>query len=169
MEIHDYTKPRFEFTVDSPEEIQELGLPLRKTAGSAGYDFVAPTDLVIPPHDSVQFKTYIKAYLPNGLVLALVPRSSTGMKKRLALANTVGIIDSDYYSNASNDGNIGVLLCNQSDKIQTLRRGEAFMQGIFLQYFTTEDDDAQGVRVGGMGSTDSAVEVPEVVVAVPVS
>ena len=86
------------------------------------------------------------------------------MKKRLSLANTVGVIDSDYYNNPTTDGNIGVLLVNNSDETKILSRGEAFMQGIFMQYFVTSDDDAQGVRVGGIGSTDAA----QIEVAVPV-
>lgn len=157
--------PRFEFTKDAPEDIQELGLPSRKTVGSAGYDFVCPCDISIPPHGTAQFMTYIKAYIPKNLVLILVPRSSTGMKKRLSLANTVGVIDSDYYSNPTNDGNIGVLLVNNSNETKFLKRGEAFMQGIFMQYFVTADDQTQGVRVGGIGSTDSA----EIEIAIPVS
>lgn len=144
---------KFEFTKDAPEEIRKLGLPVRKTKGSAGYDFVAPFDADVYPNHIVKFPTYIKAIMPEDTVLMLYVRSSIGIKRGLILPNGTGIIDSDYAGNPDNDGNIIGALVNMSQKVQHIKRGEAFMQGVFLKYETVTDDDADGVRIGGIGST----------------
>lgn len=153
-------KPRFEFTNGAPEEVMKLGLPQRKTMGSAGYDFVAPRDMHIFPGKVEKCETFIKAYMPPGIVLMLFVRSSIGIKKNLVLSNGTGIIDSDYYCNPDNDGNIIGALYNESEMIQHIKRGEAFMQGVFVPYVLAEDDDAQGVRVGGIGSTTTSCAMP---------
>ncbi len=87
-------------------------------------------------------------------VLHLYPRSSLGFKYRLQLNNTVGIIDSDYYD-SDNEGHIFMKITNDSNegKTVTISAGVGFMQGIFLEYGITEDDDTEEVRNGGLGST----------------
>ena len=87
-------------------------------------------------------------------MLHLYPRSGLGFKYRLQLNNTVGIIDSDYY-NSDNEGHIFAKITNDSNEGKTLelKAGEGFMQGIFLEYGITQDDEADGVRTGGFGST----------------
>ena len=87
-------------------------------------------------------------------VLKLYPRSGLGFKFRLQLNNTVGIIDSDYF-NSDNEGHIFAKVTNDSneEKVLSLEKGAGFMQGIFLEYGITVDDDVDGVRNGGFGST----------------
>lgn len=131
-----------------------LKLPRRATAGSAGYDFYTPRDLTIAPGETVKIPTGIRAYIEDGWVLKIYPRSGLGFKYRLQLNNTVGIIDSDYY-HADNEGHIFVKLTNATSegKTLTLAAGDAFAQGVFVEYGITFDDDADGVRRGGFGST----------------
>ena len=88
-------------------------------------------------------------------VLKCYPRSGLGFKYRLQLDNLVGIIDSDYFY-SDNEGHIFAKLTNDSktNKIVTVRRGDAFMQGIFVEYGITEDDKVETSRNGGFGSTD---------------
>ena len=90
-------------------------------------------------------------------VLCLYPRSGLGFKYRLQLNNTVGIIDSDYFY-SDNEGHMFMKLTNDSKEGKTLElgQGEGMVQGIFMQYGITEDDDADGVRNGGFGSTTRA-------------
>lgn len=147
---------KFEFTKDASQEVVKLGLPVRKTAGSAGYDFVTPIDIIVYPGHIIKIPTYIKAIMPKGVVLMLYVRSSIGMKRGLVLPNGTGVIDSDYAGNPDNDGNIIGALVNTSPRVQYIKRGETFMQGIFLPYLVTDNDDADGVRVGGIGSTNHA-------------
>ena len=132
-----------------------LQLPIRKTKGSAGYDFIAPCDLVILPHSEALIKTGIKCQIDEGYVLELYPRSSLGFKFNLTLANTVGIIDSDYYNNENNEGHIMIKMINHSDKTITIKKGEGYAQGLFKEFFITKDDNSTDVRVGGIGSTNS--------------
>ena len=87
-------------------------LPVRGSSKSAGYDLASPIDVIIEPHSSVLIWTNIKAYMQDDEVLEVYIRSSTAIKRDLILKNTVGIIDSDYYSNEGNDGNIGICLYN---------------------------------------------------------
>lgn len=144
---------------EQPEEkIREIyegiKLPKRATRGSAGYDFFAPVDLVLAPGETIKIPTGVRVWMEQDWVLKCYPRSGLGFKYRLQLNNTVGIIDSDYY-NSDNEGHIFAKLTNDSneDKTVTVHAGEGFMQGIFVQYGITVDDEASAVRNGGFGST----------------
>lgn len=131
---------------------EDIKLPKRATRSSAGYDFFAPTDIVFDAGQTVTVATGIRAIMPNDFFLMIVPRSGLGFKYKLRLNNTVGIIDADY-KDATNEGHIFIRLTNESDKRLEIAKGEAFAQGILLQYFTTADDDASELRQGGLGST----------------
>ena len=138
------------------EEIYDnIKLPKRATRGSAGYDFFLPFDMVLKPKDSIIIPTGIRCQMNDEYVLQIFPRSSLGFKFRLQLDNVVGIIDSDYY-NACNEGHIMIKISNLSfeEKKVELVRGEAFIQGIFLTYGKTIDDNTYDVRKGGLGSTN---------------
>ena len=140
------------------EEIKALydaiRLPRRATAGSAGYDFFAPADITLRPGETIKVPTGIRVWMEPEWVLKCYPRSGLGFKYRLQLNNTVGIIDSDYYY-SDNEGHIFSKITNDSneDKTVTIRAGEGFMQGIFVEYGITLDDDVTDVRNGGFGST----------------
>ena len=129
-------------------------LPKRKTAKSAGYDFVLPCDVRLNPRSvSAIIPTNVKAFMPDDEVLMLYIRSSIGIKHHVTLANGTGIIDADYFSNPDNDGNIGICLQNNSDEIVSFRKGERIMQGIFVKYAVCDSDETNEVRKGGFGST----------------
>ena len=132
--------------------LAEIPLPKRATAGSAGYDFVAPAETVIPTGGSALIPTGIRAEMEPGWVLVLFPRSSLGFKTGIRLSNTAGIIDSDY-AFAKNEGHIMVKLLNPSDELVVIGRGERFCQGIFLPYGTAEENGDFAERSGGFGST----------------
>ncbi len=141
--------------IENPEAVYEnIFLPKRATSGSAGYDFFAPVGFTLKPGETIKIPTGIRVEINDGWVLKLYPRSGLGFKFRLGLNNTVGIIDSDYfYSN--NEGHIFVKITNSSleNKTVTVNSGEGFIQGIFVQYGITLDDDATEIRNGGFGST----------------
>ena len=142
----------------SEEEIRNiydsLKLPKRATTGSAGYDFYAPDDFVIEPGKTIKIPTGIRVEMEENWVLKCYPRSGLGFKYRLQLNNTVGIIDSDYFY-SDNEGHIFAKLTNDSNEGKTveLEAGSGFMQGIFVEYGITMDDDVTTVRNGGFGST----------------
>ncbi|MCM1190614.1 MAG: deoxyuridine 5'-triphosphate nucleotidohydrolase [bacterium] len=147
-----------EFPQYTEKEIQDmyeaLALPTRATRGSAGYDFFAPFSFSLPAGAGIKIPTGIRARIDEGWVLKLYPRSGLGFKYRLQLNNTVGIIDSDYYD-SDNEGHIFIKLTNDSREGKTLKvaQGTGFAQGIFLEYGITADDEAEGARNGGFGST----------------
>ena len=95
----------------------------------------------------------IRCYIDEGYVLNIYPRSSLGFKYQMTLANTTGIIDSDYY-NALNEGHIIVALVNRGEKDIVLNKGDRFVQGVFLQYFTAEEELVSETRTGGFGSSN---------------
>ena len=138
----------------APAPYEALKLPRRATAGSAGYDFYSPLDFTLQPGQTVKIPTGIRARIDAGWVLTLYPRSGLGFKYRLQLNNTVGVIDADYFG-AKNEGHIFLKLTNAGDRPVGVRAGEAVAQGIFLPFGVTCDDDAEGVRTGGFGSTDN--------------
>lgn len=133
---------------------QEIQLPERATKGSAGYDFFAPVSFTLKPGESIKIATGVRVWMEDGWVLKCYPRSGHGFKFRLQLDNTVGIIDSDYYT-APNEGHLFVKLTNDSreEKMVSVAKGEGMFQGIFLEYGITLDDEAENVREGGFGST----------------
>lgn len=132
----------------------ELKLPKRATTGSAGYDFFTPFSFQLKAGESIKIPTGIRVQLDIDKFLAIYPRSGLGFKYKLQLWNGVAIIDADYY-NSDNEGHIFIKLYNDSPegKILFVEQGEAFAQGIIQQYFLIEDDNADGVRNGGFGST----------------
>ena len=131
-----------------------LKLPKRATSGSAGYDFFAPFDIELKSGETIKVPTGIRVKIAEGWLLSLYPRSGLGFKFRLRLDNTDGIIDSDYYF-SDNEGHIFAKITNESNdgKTVNIAAGTGFMQGIFTEYGITEDDDADGIRNGGFGST----------------
>ncbi|GCA65872.1 deoxyuridine 5'-triphosphate nucleotidohydrolase [Mediterraneibacter butyricigenes] len=144
-----------ETTEEKVKEIYEqIRLPKRATAGSAGYDFFSPVDFTVAPGQGIKIPTGIRVEMEPEWVLKCYPRSGLGFKYRLQLNNTVGIIDSDYFY-SDNEGHIFAKLTNDSreDKTLELKAGEGFMQGIFVEYGITVDDDATAIRNGGFGST----------------
>ncbi len=132
--------------------LEEIPIPRRATAGSAGYDFTAPAEIVIPAGGSALIPTGIRAEMEPGWVLILFPRSSLGFRFGIRLSNTAGIIDSDY-AFAKNEGHIMVKMRNPSDQPVVIGKGERFCQGIFLPYGTAEEDSGFALRQGGFGST----------------
>ena len=134
---------------------QHLALPVRATAGSAGYDFRSPFSFILSTRETITIPTGIRVKIAPGWWLGLLPRSSHGFRYRIQLDNTMGVIDSDYY-HADNEGHILVKLTNDSltGKHLRLAEGDNFVQGIFLPYGITVDDKAEGERTGGFGSTD---------------
>ncbi len=146
------------FEIAKGFENMGINLPERKTKYSAGYDIEAAEDTVVPSFkkgmNPTLIKTGIKAYMQDDEVLFLYNRSSNPKKKGLILANSVGVIDKDYYGNPDNDGHIMFAFYNIKDEDITIKKGEAIGQAVFQKYLITDDDSAEGERVGGFGSTN---------------
>lgn len=140
--------------VNNRKTTGDIILPKRKTKSSAGYDFYAPHNIVIPAQGTTKlYFTDIKVMLDDDCVLMLFPRSSLGIKG-ITIANTVGIIDADYYNNPDNEGNIGFVLKNNTQNRIEIKEGERFMQGVIVPFRMTVDDNTTEKRVGGYGSTN---------------
>ena len=146
------------FEIAKGFENSNINLPVRKTKYSAGYDIEAAEDCVVPAFKPgmppTLIKTGIKAYMQDDEMLCIYNRSSNPKKKGLILANSVGVIDKDYYGNPDNDGHIMFAFYNIKDEDVTIKKGEAIGQGVFQKYLVTDDDIASGERTGGFGSTD---------------
>lgn len=144
-----------QYAADSPSDalaVDAIPLPRRATVGSAGYDFVAPMNVTLAPGEAVTLPTGIRCEMQPGWVLMIFPRSGLGFKHQLCLANTVGVIDSDYFG-AANEGHILVRIVNRGDHTVTIAQGERFCQGVFLPHGLAEEDTVQAARQGGFGST----------------
>jgi len=138
-------------TIEVPVDIQ---LPSRADKRSAGYDFYSPVTVQILPGQKAMIFTDVKAFMQPNEVLLLYIRSSLAVKHDLMLANNVGVIDSSYYGNPDNDGNIGICILNKSGRAVTINAGDKIAQGIFQYYFVTDDDAVQSEeRIGGFGSS----------------
>ena len=139
-------------------ENKGINLPIRKTKYSAGYDVEAAEDTILPSFKKgmapTLIKTGIKAYMQEDEVLMLYNRSSNPKKKGLVVANSVGVIDKDYYGNPDNDGLIMFAFYNTKADDILIKKGEVVGQAIFQKYLTTDDDNADGERTGGFGSTN---------------
>jgi dUTP pyrophosphatase len=131
-------------------------IPVRKTRYSAGYDFSLIEDLKILSQEIKLIPTGIKADMNDNEVLLLIIRSSLGFKYNIRMCNQVGVIDRDYYNNKDNEGQIFVKIKNEGDKEVTLKKGEGIIQGIFINYLVTDnEEEVTRLRVGGIGSTNN--------------
>ena len=131
-------------------------MPRRETKGSAGYDFRLPIPVTIPSGGKVVVPSGIRAVFREDEMdtwhLQVYVRSSTGIREETDIPNGTGIIDADYYL-SENGGDILLALKNNSDHTVMFGQGERVCQGIFMIHGLTEDDDANGYRTGGVGST----------------
>ena len=145
------------FEIAKGFEGKNINLPIRKTKHSAGYDIEAAEDTIIPSFKKgdkpTLVKTGLKAYMGEDEVLILANRSSNPGKKGLILANSIGVIDSDYYGNPDNDGHIMFAFYNIKAEDIEIKKGEAIGQAIFQKFLITDNDVAGGERKGGFGST----------------
>ena len=145
------------FEIAKGYEDKDIHMPVRKTKNSAGYDVEAASDVIIEPYKHGMKPTLIptglKAYCQDDEYYILVNRSS-GPKKGFVMANSIGIIDADYYGNESNDGHFYFQYWNFGDKALEIKKGDVIGQVIFQKYLTVDDDNATGMRTGGFGSTN---------------
>ena len=145
------------FEVAKGFEDKGINLPVRKTKYSAGYDIEAAEDIIIPSFkkgmNPTLVKTGLKVYMQDDEVVLLYNRSSNPKKKGLILANSVGVIDKDYYGNPDNDGHIMFAFYNIKEEDIEIKKGEAIGQAVFQKYLMADGDNAEGERVGGFGST----------------
>lgn len=139
---------------DAEAAYEQIKLPVRATAGSAGYDVISPVSFTLQPGESLRIASGLRCRIAEGWVMLMMPKSGLGTKFRTQLDNTLGVIDSDYY-NAKNEGHIQVALTNDSRTGKTLEipAGKAIVQVVFVPFGITEDDSADGERTGGFGST----------------
>ena len=146
------------FEIAKGWENKNINLPERKTKYSAGYDIECAEDVVIPSFkkgmNPTLIKTGIKAYMQDDEMLLLYNRSSNPKKKGLIMANSVGVIDKDYYGNQDNDGHIMFAFYNIKEEDILIKKGEVVGQAIFQKYLLSDDDKAEGERTGGFGSTN---------------
>ena len=145
------------FEIAKGYEDKNINIPVRKTKHSAGYDIEAAEDVVIPKFKKgikpTLIPTGLKAYCMEDECFLLLNRSS-GPKKGFILANSVGLIDSDYYGNPDNDGHFLFAYFNCSDHDIEVKKGDVIGQVVFTKYLVVDNDNAKGERTGGFGSTD---------------
>ena len=129
-------------------------LPKRSTKRSAGYDIKSLEDGIIKPGEAMTFNTGLKVCMNEDECLYVLSRSSQGYKYNVCLMNSVGLIDSDFYNNPSNEGHFSVRLVNFGTDDFIVKRGDKIAQGVFSKYLTIDDEeDIEGERTGGLGST----------------
>lgn len=130
-----------------------VNLPQRKTKQSAGYDIESAIDDVITPGETKLIPTGLKAYMGKNEWMGIYIRSSIAVKYGIILANSVAVIDSDYYNNPDNEGHLMLPIRNVSGMPYTVKKGDRIAQGIFHQYYKVDGDKTDGSRIGGIGST----------------
>ncbi len=146
------------FEVAKGFENQGIQIPIRKTKYSAAYDIEAAEDTVIPSFKPgmkpTLIKTGLKAYMQLDEVLLILPRSSGPKKQGILFPHSAGVIDKDYYGNPDNDGHIFIQCINIKEEDVQIKKGEAIAQAMFQKFLITDDDNAEGERLGGFGSTN---------------
>ena len=142
------------FEVVSRYKDMNVELPKRKTKKSAGYDFFAIENFTLYPNKLCIVPTGVKAYMEDDEVLYLHIRSSVAFKRGVRMLNSIGVIDADFVDNPDNEGEISLGLLSHNDDIVHIQKGERIAQGVFHKFLITDDDNAEGKRVGGIGSTD---------------
>ena len=149
------SKKEYEKVLKEKCNYEDIKLPVRSTMHSAGYDFISPFDFELMPGETIKVPSGIKVAMNEDEFLALLVRSSMGFKYNIRLCNQVGIVDSDYYNNPDNEGHMFIALKNEGEKVFSVEKGDKYAQGIFQKYLLTDDDEANGERLGGFGSTNN--------------
>jgi dUTP pyrophosphatase len=140
---------------EAEEAHSKISIPRRATKRSSGYDFVSPFSFELRPNESVKFPLGIKSYMMEDEELLIFPRSSVGFKFKIKIDNTIGKIDSDYYNNENNEGDIHISVTNTGKKHWTVKARDKICQGSFYNYLITDTDNpVEEERKGGMGSSD---------------
>jgi dUTP pyrophosphatase len=134
------------------EEYNSIVLPIRATKFSSGYDICTPRRIIISKGESVKVPTGIRVFMENDEVFMMHIRSSIGSKFGVRVSNCTGVVDSDYIA-ADNQGHIWMFLHNDSEHFFEIQAGSKICQGVFHKYLITDDDTADAVRTGGVGST----------------
>lgn len=142
--------------VESKEVWDSIALPKRATTHAAGYDIFTVVDFILKPNWEILLPLGIKVYMQADEFFMVAPRSGMGFKYYARLANTLGIIDSDFYNNQKTEGHCWIKLRNEGDKDMQVKAGEAIAQGIFQKYLLADGDGYSNgeVRNGGLGSTN---------------
>ena len=135
------------------DEYDNIVMPKRSTAGSAGYDIASPVNITIPAGCERTIPTGLKVQIDAGYCMELYIRSSLAIKKNLGLVTGVSVIDSDYYDNEKNEGHIMMPVRNKGARPVFIAAGDRIAQGKFSPYALCDDDKATEKRVGGIGST----------------
>lgn len=138
----------------SYSNVEDVIMPLRATKHSSGYDFFAPFDFILGPDETKVIWSDVKAFMQDQEELLIFIRSSVGIIKGVQLGNSVGKIDSDYYSNPKNDGNIGIALRNTTNTVMSFKKGDGLMQGTFYNFLVADNCNSVVMREGGIGSTN---------------
>lgn len=140
--------------IDDIDIYNSYKLPIRKTKNSAGYDFLLINDIVLKPNDVLKIPTGLKVIMNEDEMLMIIVRSGVGFKYNVRLTNQVGIIESDYYNNISNEGHMWISVQNHDDKEIKFEKGNSLCQGIFVKFLTVDNEEFIGTnRIGGLGST----------------
>ena len=139
---------------DDKKLYDEYTLPKRSTSCSAGYDFFAIEGFTLKPNEIKKIPSGYKAHFRENEMLMILVRSSMGFKYNVRMCNQVGIIESDYYNNESNEGHMWIALQNQGTEDFTVKKSDAYAQGIFTTFLLTDDDNTTEIRTGGIGSTN---------------
>lgn len=139
---------------DDKELYENYKLPRRATKASAGYDFYAIKGFTIKPGETLKIASCYRSKFPDDEMLLLVVRGSMGFKYNVRMSNQVVVIDADYYGNSKNTGNMFVSLQNEGTEDFVVVEGQAYTQGLFVKYLTVDDDETEGTRDGGFGSTN---------------
>lgn len=142
-------------SIEGDVSVESINLPSRGTSHSAGYDIFSPMSFSLAPMEEIKFPLGWKVYMLRDEFFLIVPRSGLGFKHHMKLANTVGIIDCDYFNNNENEGHCWIKIRNEGLRTVFIKRGDAIAQGIFQKYLLVDDDDYIGIkREGGLGSTN---------------
>lgn len=151
---------QFSIDVGIDEKLyHSYNLPKRATIYSGGYDFESLFDFILKPGHNIKIPTGIKVYMEKDEILLLVVRSSIGFKYNVRLCNQVGVVESDYVDNETNEGHIWLKIYNEGNKVFSIKKGDKIVQGIFVKFLKTDDDISKAKRKGGIGSSNSVKNV----------
>ena len=140
---------------DDKKLYKEYPLPKRSTRYSAGYDFFSLYDFVLRPGEIMKIPTGVKVKMKSNEMMMLFIRSSMGFKYNVRMCNQVGIFESDYYNNESNEGHVWLKIQNEGNKDYVVKKGDAICQGVFTNFLTIDnEEEIKNIRKGGIGSTN---------------
>ena len=122
-------KIEIEIPIAKVKDSPDITIPRYAHPGDAGFDFVSPVDVSIPPGERITIDTNTAFSIPTGFELQVRSRSGLAAKYGIIVLNAPGTIDSGYR------GSVRIILFNTGKTIYEIKEKDRIAQGVICPIY----------------------------------